>query len=346
MIPAVATAVDEAESMVQVKRKTRKRRVQKQVERLRRQFEGEEAIRQGPKSVSDALSMQRPLPAPFVMEEIPASAAPPPVGNPEKKRKKRGNKESMHSQRADELWLEDTVKNEGTWRFTPEPVQGPNESWALQGFSSSPRTSNTPVVGNGRDQPVSIDKALQVMDTIRQDPRKWRPPSANPQITPSGFIMAHEYPQEPLVLSAKGRRAQIHKKQATRCEAYHPSRQTGYKLRPAVSDEPAHLAPSAATSLDFEYRVGERVEGLMRKPRCQKCQKMKESCDCERHYKSCMNGGIEAGSCVDSVGDNNSKDQDQAAAAAGSKARYELHEGNDRLDWDTDLVRRLFGEIE
>jgi hypothetical protein len=59
-----------------------------------------------------------------------------------------------------------------------------------------------------------------------------------------------------------------------------------------------------------------------------------------------MNGGIEAGSCVDSVGDNNSKDQDQAAAAAGSKAGYELHEGNDRLDWDTDLVRRLFGEIE
>lgn len=193
---------------------------------------------------------------------------------------------------------------------------------------------------------MSINKALQVIDTMGQDPRKRRPLTASPQRTPSGFIMAYEYPQESLRLSAEGRHAQIHEIQAAGCETYRPSRQTGYELQPAISDESAHLATSAATSLDFEYRVGKRDKGLMRRPRCQRCQKAKEGCDCQRHYKNCVNGGIEASGCVDSVEDNNSKDQDQTADAAGSKTGYELPEGDDRLEWDTDLVRRLFGEIE
>lgn len=102
-VSAVATATDEAESMVQGRRKTRRRRARKQAERLRQQFEEGEGIHQGLKGVSDALSMQRPPPAPSVTEKIPTSAAPPPVGNPKKKREKSGNKKPLHSQRTEEL---------------------------------------------------------------------------------------------------------------------------------------------------------------------------------------------------------------------------------------------------
>jgi hypothetical protein len=221
------------------------------------------SIQQDTNSPPDRIGTQRPLLSLPVKEETSVATVPPPVGDPYRKRRlpRERKKKPLHSQRAEQLWFQDTVKDESVQTFTHGVMSDSTPSWALTGFPSSPRASNVPE-SEGLQQ-TDVYRVLDMVDQMNQDPRKWRQLSTNSQWNTPKAVVLHEYPQESLGMTSGERQTEIHKQQAVKNKAYDQTQ--------------------------------------------------------------CQNDASEDG---------------------GSKGEYKLPEGDQRLDWDTDLVRRLFGEIE
>ncbi|KAF2622653.1 hypothetical protein BU25DRAFT_208190 [Macroventuria anomochaeta] len=334
----VGAAIDFGDWAIQKKKTHRgKKAGRKLAERLRRQQEEEESIRQGLHGHSNALRMQRPLPTLSVREETPTLAILPPVGIPNRKRRKNRSKKPLHSQHVDELGLGDSIEAEGIQGFTPDAVQGSNPSWTLQGFPSSPQAPNPPVVYG--EKQVSIGSALEMVDAMNQSPRKWRPLMTNPQRIPFGMSALYEHSQESLGLSSEDRRAEIRKEQRARCEAFIQRQKAG-------QEEKAHLAASVVSPDSFHQpNAGDKELGP--KPRCQRCREMRKGCDPQGPYRRCNDADCGAEGCVDWDGNNGRYERcEENVEGTDSAAGYQLPEGDQRLDWGNDLVRRLFSEIE
>ena len=319
--------IDNTDNQNQGERKSKSRRRHKQATRLRRQLEEEDTIGQGLTRDSNTSNMQLQPPFQPIMEESQASATAPPVGHLNKKRRKRGNRKPLHSQRAEGQWLGDSVKDEGSRRITPETVQESSSAFAVR-----------------ENLPAGIDGALQMVDTTNQDPRKWRPLVANLQCLPARSAVPHEYSQESLGWSTEKRHTEILERQAA-YETWRLSHENGSKLRSAASDGAAILAASVAASLSFAS-LDEGDEGLERRSRCQRCCKMQKDCESQGLCQGRKHAGDGNDSCPKGVVSNISEETGNVNAVSGSAARYRLPEGNERLDWDTDLVRQLFGEID
>ena len=73
---------------------------------------------------------------------------------------------------------------------------------------------------------------------------------------------------------------------------------------------------------------------------------MQKDCESQGLCQGRKHAGDGNDSCPKGVVSNISEETGNVNAVSGSAARYRLPEGNERLDWDTDLVRQLFGEID
>ena len=177
-----------------------------------------------------------------------------------------------------------------------------------------------------------------MVDTTNEDVRKWFPLTTHPQRTSSALFIPYEFSQESLGLTAEERRAQVHEERAARREAYGLGQQPERVRRAAAPEGMAHLATSA-TSLSSQHPLS--------RPHYQGCRRSKEGCDDQRPCQRYTDAGIDAGGCIDWEGGIGGKEfQVEAAVATGNAVENSLPEGDQRLDWDTDLMRRLFGEIE
>ncbi|KAJ4318630.1 hypothetical protein N0V94_004335 [Neodidymelliopsis sp. IMI 364377] len=229
----------------------------------RSETQEKESIQQDINSPPDIIDTQRHLLALPVKEETSVPTVPPPVGDPHRKRRlpRERNKKPLHSQRAGQLWFQDKFKDESVQTFTHGVMPDSTPSRALTGFPSSPRASNLPEFE--RVQQKDVDRVVDMVDQMNQDPRKWRQLSTNSQWNTPKAVVLHEYSQESLGMTSEERQTEIHKQQAVMNKAY-------------------------------------------------------DQTQC----------------------------QNDASKDSSSKGEYKLPEGDQRLDWDTDLVRRLFGEIE
>lgn len=339
----VAATVD-ANDQVNQKKKARRRKKggKKQADRLRRQLEEDESTLQKLNGYSDAFNAQRQLPFAPLDRETPAPTVPAPVGDPNKKRRgpRNRNKKPLHSQRAQELWLGDNAKEEGFEGTRPETAPEKNSSWVLQGSPSSPRAPSRPV--ECEEKQMSIDRALEMLDAMNQDPRKLRPLTTLPQKELAEMNMPYEYTHESLGLAIEERWAEISKEQARR-EAQKHIHVQEHSHGEAACEGAAHPATVTAV-LKFQHEPENR--DLVRRPRCQRCRESKKGCDRQRPCQRCKDAGIGAEGCVDWDGSTRRNERHVYVVGTDSAAGYQLPEGEQRLEWDTDLVRRLFGEIE
>lgn len=334
----VAVIVD-AQTQARAKKKThRSKRWSKKQARLRLEMEAEEFVKQGLNSRSDAFTMQRPLSSLSMKEETPGPNLLSPVGNPNKKRRgqKNRNKKPLHSQRAEDMRPGDFIEDEDIRGFTPEIARELNPSWTLQGFPSPLEAPDA--FPEKSEKQASVDRALGMVDTMNQDARKWCLLTTHPQRTSSALFIPYEFSQESLGLTAEERRAQVHEERAARREAYGLEPQPERERTAAAPEGMAHLATSA-TSLSSQLPLS--------RPHYQRCHRSKEGCDGQRPCQRYTDADIGAGGCIDWEGGIGGKEfQVEADVATGNAVENRLPEGDQRLDWDTDLVRRLFGEIE
>lgn len=107
----------------------------------------------------------------------------------------------------------------------------------------------------------------------------------------------------------------------------------------------AHLLTSAASLSPRHVVRGDDV-GFISGPRFQRYRRNQNGYDCQQPSQHCTDARIGAGGNIDwDEGSGDNEPRIDTAAAIGNTADKEMPEGEQRLDWDTDLVRRLFGEI-
>ena len=347
--PAASASVVESVYQQQVEKQAkRKKRGDKKrmrvnaADELQSQMQEQGSIQHELSGQPIGFSMQPPLPSLSISEETPTPAAiQHPTGKPNKKRRKDRSRKPLHNQRTEEFWLGDSIKHEGIQGFTPETVQGLSPSWPLPGSPLLPQLAGYPVLDG--DKRVSIDRVLEMVETMNRNPRNRRPLIVSPQWRPSEKTLPHEYSQESLGLTTEERRAEIYKIQAARREVCNRSLLVDYEHWSAASEGMGYLAARAAAP-KVQREAGN--EGLLRQSRCQGCRNSRADCDRQGSCQGCEGAGIETDSCVNRVESNNKKERDVAALSTDNTAEYQLPKGDQRLDWDTDLVRHLFGEIE
>lgn len=343
----------DTENHIQARRKRHRsrRRSKKQTrtnaaERLCLQMEREEPVWYKSNGQPNDISIERPLPSLFFKEETSTSTVPPPIGNPNKKRRgpRNRNKKPLHSQRAEELWLRTSIKPEGIRGLTPEVAHEPSPSWALHSFPSSPKVRDAPAIPV--EQQVSIDGALLMIEKMNQDPRKWRPLISNPRRTVSELVVAHEYSPESLGLTAEERRAELHKRQAARRAGYDFEHQAQPERGAVPPVALPHVVASAASTSSQHWESADDKEALSR-PRCQGCRRSENDHGHQIPCQRCADADMAAEGCVDWDGGSDKKEPlNKNVITSGNTAENKLPEGDQRLDWDTDLVRLLFGETD
>ncbi|KAF1359920.1 hypothetical protein EJ07DRAFT_117429 [Lizonia empirigonia] len=107
-----------------------------------------------------------------------------------------------------------------------------------------------------------------------------------------------------------------------------------------------HLVASAA-SISSQHRESADDKETLSRPRCQGCRRSEKDFDRQKPCQRCADADMAAEGRVDWDGGRDKNEPlSKTVIASGNAAENKLPEGDQRLDWDTDLVRRLFGEIE
>ncbi|KAF3043890.1 hypothetical protein E8E11_007298 [Didymella keratinophila] len=339
------------------KQKKRKKRAKKKTafvsgaEELQLRAQSQEVeFKQDVHNRPGTLSMQQPLPSLQPLHSLPLKdifkiTAIPVIGIQKKKKPRQRSKNKLRNQVAESLRSRVLFEEETTPELMQEVLQLSNARMPLQDSPSSLQGAGQSVIGNGSHG--SKGRAFQVKGRADQCSQAWQPSTMQHQRVSSYENVPYEYPQDSLGLSSAERRAHIHTEQQRR-ETWTERQMTGQddatsKTSRVARDGRAALAASVR-SADPRYEHNASYDGSVDRPSCRRCRDTREGCDRTNEAVPCWHYNdtdISAEGCVGWHPDGGS-----TASRHKSLVDYELPEGDQRLDWDTDLVRRLFGEIE
>jgi hypothetical protein len=306
------------------------------------QLQSEEGVptQQVPISMPNVLITQQPLP-PFSVVDTPTAALLPIGGNHKRKKPRHRTKNKPRNRLGKGFLPGEFDGDEDRLGSEQDALPQLNVATSLPDLFFFPGASGRPFID--KNNQVGKERALGTIDAMDQVTQERRSSITYYQQVPSRKIVPHEYSQEALGLSSADRRAQVRTEQCTRREAWVERRRIQQDQKRVARKEKAHLAASSnSTGLLHQYNTGNDrvVEG----PSCQRCCELRKGYDHASGEVSCLRckeSGTSAEDCVDRRPDDGQSEHRQR-----SLVDYQLPEGDQRLDWDTNLVRRLFGEIE
>lgn len=351
-----ASAVEVIQQRQTKKQKNHKKRAKKKsalvcgAEEMQLLAQRQGVFKQDVDNRSGTLSMQQPLPSLQPLPSMPladthARPSMPLVSGQKKRKPRQRNKNKLRSQHAEGLHARGPLDDESAFETTKEVIQHSDAQKPLPGSYTLPQGSSQPVVDNGNL--VSKARASHIKEWVGQGPQVWDSSTTQHQRVSSTKIVPYEYPQEALGLSSAERRVHMLAEQQRR-KSWNERQEIGrdevtLRVSRVARDERTALVKSVS-SADPRYKHNAGYNGSVDVPSCQRCRDMKEGCDRTNEAVPCLrcnNAGIGAEGCVDWRPDGGS-----TGSRHKSLVDYELPEGDQRLEWDTDLVRRLFGEIE
>lgn len=279
--------------------------------------------------ISDVLIVQKsPLPL-SPTGEASFSAATTLPGNQNRKKQRNRNKNKPLNQLSESLRIGELVKYEHALDSTQEALPQSNAS-SLLGYSSFSRALGQPL----------INKQTQVDEG--RIPGKWTPMPTNPQQVRNVRIVWHEYSHEDLGLRSEERRAKLGAEQRARSE-WTQRQGIEQEEKGFAQSERARLPASATlTGPPHQYDAGN--DGPVRRSRYRRCWEKEQSCGLTEGGRTCLHYKDAEIGAQERV----ARRTDDGPIECRQKmlVDYELPGSDQRLDWDTDLVRRLFGEIE
>lgn len=361
---SAAKAASAVEAIVQrqtEKKKKRKKRGKKKsalassAEILRPLSQGQDAFQQDVDKQPGTLSIQQPLPSVQQLLSLPLENTTVlsemlPVGSDRRWGPRQRNDNELRDQDTKSFSPRESLDDRSVPKVTQNVVPRTDTSQPLPGLLSIPEALDQPVCDKGSQ--VSKGRAMSMEGRTDQGPRARYLSKTQHQRVSSYEIVPFEYPQEALGLSSEERRARMFAERRRR-EMWIQGERIAQKDATVTRDERANNHDNLQARSTLTANVGladprcehnAGYDGSFDRPRCQRCGDMDKGCDrisgagpCLR----CKDAGIGAEGCVDwRLGGS--------SMAHGPKrlVDYELPEGDQRLDWDTDLVRTLFGEIE
>lgn len=288
--------------------------------------------------------MQQPLP-PLSLANTSAPTALSSISGQKKWQTGQRDKIQTRIQHAHDFHVGGPFDAESTPEISQEECRHSNARTPRLSPGPLPQGMYQPTIDNGNQ--VSKKSAFYLSDREGQGPQVWDPSTMQHRRVSSSEVVHFEYPQEALGLSTAERRARILAEQQRR-ESWNEKQETSHddatlkNYRVARDGRKALVASVSRADPRCERNAG--YHGFVDVPSCQRCRDMQEECDRTNGAVPCLSfndAGIGTEGCVDRRPDGGSKDSRDKSLVA-----YELPEGDQRLDWDTDLVRRLFGEIE
>lgn len=189
---------------------------------------------------------------------------------------------------------------------------------------------------------VRVDQALDLatLEEMFQEPHHWPTSGTSSQQLPAENVVRYEFSQESLGLTASQRRTEIFEKVAAQrpvvAQALHLRNEP---MSAFLGERASRIVPPLA------QREGQ-IQHFLQKSRYQRACMNEMRCG---HQSLCQRSGIAsvaADNCVDWTEGDTTRERDVNSIDSQAAAAHQVPEGDQRLDWDTDLVRRLFGEIE
>src|SRR5690242_181720 len=325
----------QAEKLGKRGRRRRKRRAQ-EAERARMQMKEDEMIRQGRCGQSVAPATQNPLPSLLLNDEPPALTASPPADNTVKKQGKNSGSERYHQWRADNLRLGRCVNDKNLPGLVPQTGHVKSRSGNREGFSSPAQAPDA--IAALAEQQVGIGKAPNMSGPLNREFHRQYPDLASSQLRHADMSVRYEYAPEALGLTADQRRAQV----IQDITARHPA-----VAQTLLQDDPNSAALEMVTE---NAPTGTRFEGqnqhLLSKSRYHRTSNGEEYWNYQSPYRPYGPASVDAESGPDQIGNETMEARGAGPLGMQAAPARQLPESDQRLDWDTDLVRRLFGEIE
>lgn len=314
----------------------RKKKRAREAERARMQMKEDEMVREGHCGQSVAPATQKSLPSLLLNDKPPALTASPPADDTDKKQWNDSGGKRYRQWRADSSQLGGSVNNKVLSGLVPQTGHVQSPSVDLQGFLS-PAQAPDAIAALGEQQ-VGVGKALDVARPLNRELRQRFPDLASSLWRHADMSVRYEYAPESLGLTADQRRAQVFQDIIMR--------------RPTVAqtlsqDEPNSAALEIVTeNAPTGTRFGGQIEHPLPKSRYQGTTNGEEHWNCQSPYQPPETASDNAESGADQIGNKTVEARGADLFDMDAAPARQISESDQRLDWDTDLVRRLFGEIE